>query len=142
MTVPRICKLTFERNASPIGIGQARPTLSWRYEQDAHSETDWTQNRVEFTFTRGDKTSTHAVDTSNNVEVPWPETEVPLSSRERVEVMIRAQGGSGWTDWYTEVVEASLLDKSDWSASVIAPDIVPLPILPNDHSTCERPSQR
>ncbi|ORY31053.1 bacterial alpha-L-rhamnosidase-domain-containing protein [Naematelia encephala] len=126
MAPPRISKLTFGRNSSPIGIGQSRPTLSWRYEQDDSTEPNWTQKGYELSFSRsGGNPTTYQIDSGENIEIPWPKDEPPLSSRERVEVKIRAKGETGWTEWYRETVEAALLDESDWVASTIAPDVKP-----------------
>jgi alpha-L-rhamnosidase len=121
MPDPRISKLTFGRNASPIGIQQSRPSLSWRFEQDGSSETNWKQTRYELSFIRNGKETNHKEESANNVEVPWPKDEPPLASRERATVRVRTQGG----EWFSETVEAALLESTDWSASVIAPDLAP-----------------
>jgi alpha-L-rhamnosidase len=125
MAVPRISKLTFGRNASALGIGQARPSLAWRYEQDSQTAQGWKQSAYEITLKRGDKITTFKEEDSNNVDIPWPKDASPLVSREVVRVSVRARGGSGWTDAFSATVEAALLDSKDWEASVIAPDIVP-----------------
>jgi alpha-L-rhamnosidase len=123
MSSPRIVKLTFARNASPIGIGQARPALAWRFEQDKGTGEGWTQKSYELSFSRnGDKAKVYKVSSSDNFNVEWPKDEPSLKSRDRVEVKVRAEGGSGWTEWYAETVEAGLLESSDWTASVVAPD--------------------
>jgi alpha-L-rhamnosidase len=125
---PRISRLTFGRNASPVGIGQSRPTLSWRYEQDDSTEPNWSQKAFELGITRsGGKEKTYRVDSGDNVELEWPKDESDLSSRERVQVRVRACGAKSgkWTEWLETVVEAALLERSDWSAKVVAPDVVP-----------------
>jgi hypothetical protein len=48
---PQVSKLTFARNASSIGIGQQRPTLSWRYDQSDKTTNDWTQTAFELSLT-------------------------------------------------------------------------------------------
>jgi alpha-L-rhamnosidase len=125
MAAPRISKLTFGRNANPIGIGQARPSLSWRYEQDHQTAQGWIQTAFEITLRRGDEITKYNEETRNNVEVPWPKDAPPLKSREVVQVSVRAKGDSEWTGLFTETLEAALLDRNDWTASVIAPDITP-----------------
>lgn len=127
MAAPRISKLTFGRNANSLGIGQARPSLSWRYEQDDQTAQGWHQTAVEITLKREGKIDTYNQETKHNVDVPWPKDAKPLTSREVVEVSVRAKGKSDWTDLFTDTVEATLLDPSEWKASVIAPDIVPPP---------------
>lgn len=125
MAAPRISKLTFGRNASSLGIGQSRPSLSWRYEQDDHTTQSWHQTAFEITLKRGNEVTTHYEETATNVEVPWPKAANPLVSREAVEISVRAKGKSDWTDPLSEIVEAALLDPAEWTASVIAPDIEP-----------------
>ena len=125
---PRISKLTFGRNASPLGIGQARPSLSWRYEQDQSTEENWVQNAFEIVLIRRDgRETTYRIESADNLEVAWPGDAPALTSRERVEVKVRARSGQsdGWTEWYTETVEAALLDRADWSAQAVGPDIRP-----------------
>jgi len=134
MSAPRISKLTFGRNASAIGIGQDRPLLSWRYEQDENTTQSWKQAAYEIKVKRNDKSSTHQVESSNNVDIPWPKDEASLKSRESAEVSIRAKGPeSAWTELFTSTVEVALLDSSDWSALVVGPDIAP------PASTAKRP---
>lgn len=121
MTAPRISKLTFGRNASPMGIGQPRPLLSWRYEQDEHTESNWTQKGYELSFTRQGKETTYKFDSPDNIDVAWPKEEPDLKSRERVEVKVRPSGG----EWFSQEVEAALLFSDDWSASMIGIDTNP-----------------
>jgi alpha-L-rhamnosidase len=124
MSAPRISKLTFGHYASPLGIGTATPTLSWRFEQDAHTAPNWAQAAYELSL-RGE---VFRVDSSESVHVPWPGA--PLRSRERVAVRVRALGPTGWTEWFEEPVEAALLAPSDWVAAVAAPDTPPPPHAP------------
>lgn len=120
---PTISKLTFERNSSPFGIGQPRPSLSWRYAQSDKTASNWTQKSYEVSFERNGKTTSHSVDSASNVNVPWPKEEGDLKSREQVKVGVRANGGKGWTEWFYETVEAGLLQPSDWTAKVSAPSV-------------------
>lgn len=122
MAAPRISRITFGRNASPIGIGQARPLLSWRYELDESTAKNWVQSSYEVGITRkGKKETVYKVDSAENVDIPWPKDEPDLKSRERATVRVRPQGG----EWFSQEVEAALLNSADWSASVIGPDITP-----------------
>jgi alpha-L-rhamnosidase len=126
MAAPRISKLTFGRNANAIGIGQNRPLLSWRFEQDDKTSQKWKQTVYEIKCNRNGKITTHRIDSSENVDTPWPEDEPALESRESAEVSIRAYSTeSAWTEWYSATVEAALLHPSDWVASVISSDLVP-----------------
>lgn len=123
---PTISKLTFERNASPIGIGQSHPTLSWRFEQSSSTSQGWQQAAYRLSFDRNGKKSEHTVESGDNVVVPWPKDEPALKSRERIQVGVQAKGPDGdWTEWFYQDVEAALLDSSDWTAKVIAPTTPP-----------------
>ena len=122
MSAPTITKLSFGRNASPIGIGQSRPLLSWRFSQGDDTEQDWLQVAYELRITRNNQTKTHSVQSDVSIDAPWPEEEADLISREGAKVTVRVQGKSGsWTDWYGETVEAALLDPEEWKAAVVAP---------------------
>lgn len=132
MSAPAITKLTFGRNASPLGIGQARPLLSWHYEQDDSTEADWVQVAYELEIGRNNraagtgKAEPYKVDSDSCIDIPWPKEEGDLASRERVQVRVRAKGKSGqWTEWKGEVVEAALLHKQDWEAQVVGPAAPP-----------------
>jgi len=126
MVPPRISKLTFGRNASSIGIGQRRPTLSWRYQQDKDTDANWYQHEYELCIIRSTNATSYRVKSSSNVEQPWPDAEPDLISRERVEVRIRIPDG----EWYTAVAEAALLAQTDWTAHLIGTDIPAEPSLP------------
>ena len=126
MSPPTISKLTFNRNASPIGIGQSTPCLTWRFGATEDTTKDWTQSAYELKVTRDGSSKNYEVKSSSNVDAPWPEKEAPLKSRQRVKVGIRAQGSDGeWTSWFEDTVEAALLKEDDWSADVISTDIKP-----------------
>lgn len=120
---PTITRLVFERNAGGIGIGQSRPSLSWRYAQNDSTIPDWIQESYEIFIERDGKTSFHSVNSGENVNVPWPRDVPGLKSREQVKVGVRtrAVGGKGETEWYYTTVEAGLLDSGDWKAQVVGP---------------------
>ena len=124
MTQPTITKLTFERNACTLGIGQKRPKISWRFAQDTSTVKDFKQKAYELRFERDGSSKTYKVASGNNVEAPWPEKEKDLSSRERVKVGVRACGeDGGWTQWFDTEVEAGLFNDGDWKAEMITSDI-------------------
>ncbi|GAA4137646.1 glycoside hydrolase family 78 protein [Actinomadura keratinilytica] len=107
-----ISRLTFEYLREPLGIGVARPRLSWIIEART---PNWTQTAYEIEA-RGE---TVRVESSDSVLVEWPFA--PLESRERVTVGVRAAGPAGeWTDWFHTDVEAALLRETDWSAAFIS----------------------
>ncbi|KAH7109632.1 alpha-L-rhamnosidase [Dendryphion nanum] len=112
-----ITSVTFEhhRPQDSIGIGNPKPRISWTIEGD---NQPWTQASYEISVTRSSPTreETYTVDAPNSVLVPWPSA--PLTSGESATVRVRATGSSPGqtTAWSANaVVEAGLLDRSDWS---------------------------
>ncbi len=75
----------------------------------------------------GDGAASGRVDSPDSVLVPWPAA--PLASRERRTVQVRVWGAGGQPSAWSEpaVVEAGLLDPSDWQARLIEPDSDPEP---------------
>ncbi|ROO87326.1 alpha-L-rhamnosidase [Actinocorallia herbida] len=103
----------FEQVREPLGIGTARPRLSWRTET---AIPDWMQTAYEVEA-RGERVR---VEASDSVLVPWPFA--PLASRERVEVAVRVAGPSGdLSPWTRAEVEAGLLGADDWEARFVGP---------------------
>ena len=105
-------RLRVEHLDQPFGITIARPRLSWQLPRLARTQLayqvqagDWDSGRVD---------SPHHV----LVDVAAP----PLRSRERRNWRVRVWTDQGRSDWSTEsVVEAGLLEPSDWAASWIRP---------------------
>ncbi|GAA1962804.1 alpha-L-rhamnosidase [Kitasatospora viridis] len=105
--------LTFEYLRDPVGVGVARPRLSWITET---TTPNWTQRAYEIEA-RGEVVR---VESAESVLVEWPFA--PLESRERVTVGVRVAGPDGeWTDWARADVEAALLRTDDWSAVFVSP---------------------
>ncbi|MEV4580475.1 family 78 glycoside hydrolase catalytic domain [Nonomuraea jabiensis] len=105
--------IRFEHLREPLGIGVARPRLSWIIETDSPG---WRQTAYEVEA-RGERVR---VESAESVLVPWPFA--PLASRERVAVRVRLQGPDGWSPWSQEsFVEAGLLEPEDWSARFAGP---------------------
>ncbi len=105
---PRIALLRAEYGTGTV-VGTVRPRLSWVVE----NADGWRQRGYELRDT--DKTV--MVDSGESVLVPWPFTE--LRSRERRVVRVRAISDDGRrTGWSDELmVEAGLLDPTDWRAT-------------------------
>lgn len=120
MSVSILC-VTIEHHRETLGIGDTTPRISWRF---AGSAENWTQNAYELEITRPDadpKIFNIIQKSEDSVLVPWPSA--PLKSRERASVRVRAFGGekSQATEWSSPVeLETGLLEKKDWSASVVA----------------------
>jgi alpha-L-rhamnosidase len=103
----------FERSPDGLGVGQARPRISWHLPAGSADQTGY-----QLEAARG-----NVIETSDPIPsherhlVPWPWR--PLASRERVQVRVRV-----WTvqsaepcDWSEPAwVEAALLAPEDWSA--------------------------
>jgi alpha-L-rhamnosidase len=116
MTLPTPGPATFERSPDGLGLGSARPRISWRLPEPSGSQLAY-----ELEFQRaGVTTATGRVDGAERHLVPWPAE--PLASRERVRVRVRV-----WTedepvvsDWSQPAwAEAALLDLGDWVAAPV-----------------------
>jgi len=120
----------FEHHEAPaLGVGLARPRLSWHVSE---AEPGYRQRAYEVELTRAGTTSTHVVDSTEQVLVPWPGS--PLAARERVAVRVRVRDDE-WSAWSAPgEVEAGLLDPGDWTARLVGPRTIggldaPAPIL-------------
>lgn len=119
---PRIARpVRFEHHTDVIvlGIGVAAPRLSWQISADP----GFRQIGYELTVSRGngDVESSGRVESDEQVLVPWPFT--PLGSRERATVRVRVFGEGDERSPLSEeaVVEAGLLEPSDWQAVPVGP---------------------
>ncbi|GAA2099369.1 glycoside hydrolase family 78 protein [Microlunatus panaciterrae] len=110
--------LQIEHRADTLGLGTARPRLSWTISTDA---ADWRQTGYEVEYSpAGGQAHTARVDSTEQVLVPWPFE--PLTSRERGTLRVRALGSAGQTELSEPVaLEAGLLDPADWQARFITP---------------------
>lgn len=83
-----------EHHRRALGIGEARPRLSWRI---AAAPAGWTQAGYRVTIDRDAGTRVIEVDGPDQVLVPWPDE--PLVSRERATVSIQVRGSDGaWSE--------------------------------------------
>ncbi|GAA0956876.1 glycoside hydrolase family 78 protein [Actinocorallia libanotica] len=109
----KVAGLRFEQVREPLGVGTARPRLSWRTETETPG---WVQTAYEVEA-RGERVR---VESADSVLVPWPFA--PLESRERVMVAVRVTGSSGGpSPWTSAEVEAGLLRTGDWEAEFVGP---------------------
>jgi len=123
MTKPiDVTEVRFEHQRETLGMGTARPRLSWRVDTSAEG---WAQAayEIEVYDASGKKSgSTGRVNSAESVLVSWPFA--ALKSRERVSVSVRVWGqdgaASGWSPLAS--VEAGLLDAADWTARFVRPD--------------------
>jgi alpha-L-rhamnosidase len=116
-----VLPVTVEHHREPVGIGETAPRLSWVTRTDL---ADWRQGAYELEVEPedGDAWSSGRVDSAESVLVPWGAP--PLTSRERRTVRVRVWGEgaaepSAWSE--DVVVEAGLLEPSDWVAELAQP---------------------
>ena len=117
-----IIGVRFEHRRETLGLGVARPRLSWIVET---ATPGWRQAGYEIEAYDPDgqlRDQTGRVNSDRSVLAPWPFA--PLASRERLAVRVRAWGDDGqpseWSERYP--VEVGLLDAHDWTARFVAPD--------------------
>ncbi|NDL58851.1 glycoside hydrolase family 78 protein [Phytoactinopolyspora mesophila] len=118
LNAPIVSPIQFEHLSEALGVGAARPRLSWK----VRAERQWRQTSYEIEIKRNsDAPVSYHVESSEQVLVPWPGE--PLASRDVAEVRVRVFGShgarSGWSDPAT--VEAGLLSPDDWSARPVGP---------------------
>ncbi len=131
-----VATLRFEHSREALGIGTARPRLSWISET---TSAGWRQTGYQVEASSADgqiRYLTGQIESAQSVLVPWPFA--PLVSRERRLVRVRVWGSDGQVSaWSTLApVEAGLLEPGDWRARFITPDgegardeTEPLPLL-------------
>ncbi|KAI1391699.1 glycoside hydrolase family 78 protein [Hypoxylon trugodes] len=112
-----ISQVAFEHHREPLGIGEAKPRISWRFHGDA---SNWTQGGYSVEVQRDSEPELFHFNSSNSVLVPWPT--VALSSSESATVRVRAYGqgdlpDTPWSDAVT--VETGLFSKEDWSRAIM-----------------------
>lgn len=116
--------VTVEHHREPLGIGEARPRLSWVVDG---AERGWAQRAYEIEVASSTKTETTGrVESAEQVLVPWPAA--PLGSRERRSVRVRVWGlDDAASDWSAPTaLETGLLDASLWQARMVVP-VLPEP---------------
>ena len=116
-----IANVRFEHHRDALGVGEARPRLSWIV---ATTTAGWHQAGYEIETYGADgqlRGRTTRVQSDQSVLVPWPFA--PLSSRERLMVRVRVWGVDGQPSAWSvsSPVEAGLLSASDWSAQFVTP---------------------
>ncbi|KAJ3537929.1 hypothetical protein NM208_g6122 [Fusarium decemcellulare] len=112
-----IAQVSFEHHREPIGIGEAEPRISWRFDGNS---VNWEQSSYELEVRRknNDTVEAYTVESANSLFNPWPGNS--LSSSEAATVRVKAFGQGGqtstpWSDWVT--VEAGLLSDDDWAGA-------------------------
>jgi alpha-L-rhamnosidase len=117
-----ISDLRVEQLRESLGIGVARPRLTWLVQT---STPDWRQTAYEIVAETAEgraRGGTARIESNESALVAWPFA--PLRSREHVRVRVRVWGSDGEpSDWSAPlIVEAGLLEPADWSARFVTPD--------------------
>ncbi len=128
-----IADVRFEHLREPLGVGLARPRLSWIIETALR---EWRQSGYEIEA-YGPEGQLHGqtgrVSSDQSVLVDWPFA--PLASRTRLWIRVRVWGDDGlpsaWSRLYP--IEAGLLAASDWTARFVTPDW-------DEDTTCPQPA--
>lgn len=122
-----------------LGVGVPSPRLSWQMPIAA---AGFDQVAYEIEIDRSGTVQTFAVESADQVLVPWPTD--PLKSREQVSVRVRVRDRSGgWSGWSDPVhAEAGLLDARDWIAHFVSPRGIggldqPAPVVSTDFDVPE-----
>ena len=130
MTCPSPTPPKFEHHPNGLGLGIARPRLSWRFITDGTTVPSWTQTAydVEVLPLSGGKSTVYHREDGQSVLVPWPGE--ALGSRDAVAVRVRVYGktsliGTGFREreaspWSEPaLLEIGLLKREDWTADFI-----------------------
>jgi alpha-L-rhamnosidase len=117
-----VTPVRFEHVRQPLGIGTARPRLTWTVETERPA---WHQAAYEIKLFGPDgdlREQTGRVESSKSALISWPFT--PLESRELVTVQARVFDAAGQpSEWSKPApVEIGLLCAGDWTARFVAPD--------------------
>ena len=112
--------VSFEHHRDAIGIGEARPRLSW----SVVAPSGWAQTGYEIEMTdhaTGEVVRSGRVSTAESVLRPW--VGEALTSRDRRSVRVRVWGTGGRpSSWSVPAhVETGLMLPAEWSATWIAP---------------------
>ncbi len=117
-----VVDLRFEHRRDSLGVGAARPRLSWVVDTTING---WHQVGYEIEAYKADgqlREQTGRVASDQSVLVPWPFAS--LSSRERLTVRVRVWGNDGQASAWSALtpVEVGLLRSDDWTACFVTPD--------------------
>ncbi len=116
-----LSEVRFEHLHDTLGIGEARPRLSWKIETLV---PNWRQSAYEIELIGPDgetRATSGRIQSGESVLVPWPFP--PLASRQQGGVRVRVWNAAGQVSGWSEVqpFEAGLLQLADWSARFITP---------------------
>ncbi|KAJ5097896.1 hypothetical protein N7532_004897 [Penicillium argentinense] len=112
-----ISQVSFEHHRTALGIGEASPRISWRFDGQV---SDWHQDSYDIQIQRKGQVEDFHVNSPESVLVPWPSE--PLESREQATIRVKSAGGKDQpsSEWSEPVsVEAGLLTTADWQSAVV-----------------------
>ncbi|MGW2261601.1 family 78 glycoside hydrolase catalytic domain [Streptomyces sp. NPDC001780] len=113
-----------EHHREALGIGEARPRLSWAVRE---APAEWQQVAYEIECAdvdSSDVVSSGRIDSEDSVLVPWPHPALESRSRRRIRVRVWGSGSAPASEWSPPLtLETGLLKKSDWTAALITPDV-------------------
>lgn len=115
-----VTSLRAEHASEALGLGTATPRLSWQIEA---AVPGWAQASATIEITGADGTAeTFTSEGPEQVLVAWPGA--ALASRERRDVRVCVHGRDGTVSNWSDplVVEAGLLNASDWQAQLVQPE--------------------
>ncbi|MGO4807108.1 family 78 glycoside hydrolase catalytic domain [Arthrobacter sp. 2MCAF15] len=115
----RISTPRFEHHREALGIGEARPRISWL--QTGPGTSPQTAYEVEVTDPETGAVTVHRVASPESILVPWPAEALPSRACRSVRVRVTGIDGatSDWSD--AGAVETGNLNAADWRASFVAP---------------------
>ena len=102
-----------------LAVPTPTPRLSWRIPS---ADEGFTAAAYEIEVTpAGGKPAAYAVESGEQVLVPWPAP--PIASRQAVSVRVRVRGADGeWTGWSeAAVAEGGLYAPDDWTGRFVSP---------------------
>ena len=128
MAAPTVAAPTFEHHHDGLGLGYAKPRISWQFGTTPDTAPSWMQTDydIEVTWSATGEVENFSGQSDESVLVPWPAR--ALNSREAAKVRVRCHGtgivsGSeaasttGWSE--ASEVEVGFLSKENWKASFI-----------------------
>ncbi len=111
----------FEHHVDALGIGAARPRLSWIVESTMQGWRQAAYALEAYTPAGVLAAESGRLTSAESVLTPWPFA--PLTSRQRLLVRVRVWGEDGEASPWSESapVEAGLLTPDDWTARFVTP---------------------
>jgi alpha-L-rhamnosidase len=113
---PTVSAPRFEHHREALGIGEPRPRLSWTITDAAPG---WAQHAARIEIDRDGVTETYDLDGAAQILVAWPASDLRSRDIARVRVSVRGADGAWSAPGPWAVVEAGLLEPSEWTAGPI-----------------------